>query len=1254
MADNKTAKRKVYIYIDGTQVEKSVDGISKELRRVQRDQKQMVLGSQEYIRATQKINQLKGILSEHDNSIRKVGSSWGGLQRVSGGFSKYFAVITSTVASLTGLTFALRRSVDEFAQLEEKEADVRKYTGMTREQIKALNEDFKKMDTRTSREQLNALAADAGRLGIQSKEGILEFVQAADIINVALGEDLGKDAIKNIGKLAQMFSVEGQSLKEGMLAVGSAINEVAQNSSAAEPYLVDFTARLSGTAKQAGMSVSDIIGFASALDQNMQQVEMSATALQNLIMKVYQEPAKFAKLAGKDVKEFSNLLKTDANEAIIQLLTSLRNAGGLDKLAPVFKDMGLEGVRASGVINTLAGNIEKVRKEQERANQAYKDGTSTTNEFNVKNNTLQATFEKAKKDLKEFSYELGEKLAPYMTRFISPGGSMVKVLSVIISFLIKYSGTITVLAVSIGSYIVTLKLMELWTKRATIASAASAVVNGVLKGSLYLLQVAYYSLTGQMAKARGAMVAFNLVTKMHPYAAIAALVTILAGAYVLLRKKIDLAAKSSKARFEIENQAQKNTSEEILKIQQLKTIIENSGSSYRLRKKAIQDLQEIIPDYHASLDNEGKLINHNSNMIDIYVKKLEVMEKQKLASARLAEATTNQDAWYKSVDNESASRFLEVDLYKRMNHGVNDEEAAASVGVSPTAYRAFDAKRKSLEQEVEMYRSLMSKYTKEMISIDEQYYDSFKPDKTVIPKIGKDSKEDDTQKKIKEIEDRATILRAAAIANYAIGKSDRITYENELYEIELNALEEQKVLYKSGSAEEAKVQERIYKLKIDERKKFLDQYHNLSMTELDKSFESEKQALELQHKSDFLSEEAYYEGLLRETIKYLNAKKKIYEDNPEMQIQIQEEIDKTTTESQSKRTTRFENKKEQFLSEYVTKDPEEMKNDELNALQLLYDKKQLKEEEYQQIKKGIIDKYNAMELEQDAAKFEEKTRLAQESLSMLQSMMSAFQDFVSASQELEEAQVNKKYDAEIKAAGQNSATTKKIEEKREKELAGIKSKYADKAFGMQVSMALASTAQAAINAYASAAEIPFIGAFKLGPLAAGMAIAAGMIQVATIRKQQQAAKKGYFFGGFTPKGRWDQEQGTVHSDEFVANRFATNNSTLRPMFEMVDYAQRSGTVSNLTKDDLAAALGFNVYARSGQNVSGSSNTDRSQVADNDSIHFTEIIQRNTEIIDKLYKKLQNPLEVHNSVLGPNGMKQAFDEYNSLIKNKSRN
>lgn len=441
------------------------------------------------------------------------------LSKMADGFNKYAAIGASAIASLTGVAMTARKCVDEFAEMQEAESQVRKYTGMTAEEVKGLNEEFKQMDTRTPREKLNALAGDAGRLGITAKKDVLEFVDAADKINVALGEDLGEDAVKNIGKLAQMFGEDEKlGLRGAMLATGSAINEVAQNSSAAEAYLVAFTARVAGAANQAKVAQGDILGYASVLDQNMQQQEMAATAFQTLMMKMFQTPEKFAKIAGQSVEEFTSLIKKDANEAMLQFLDTLNKKGGLDQLAPMFKEMGLDGVRASGVISTMAGKIDDIRDAQKLANDAYRDGTSIINEFNVQNNTVQAGLDKAKKNFKDVRVELGEKLQPVMKYMITTGSLTVKGLSALVSILYEYKGAILTAGTAVAAYTV-------YVKAGTIATAA---YNTITKAATVATNL------------------FNKATKASPWGLVAAGVVAVISYFAIFRDKTDDATDAQK------------------------------------------------------------------------------------------------------------------------------------------------------------------------------------------------------------------------------------------------------------------------------------------------------------------------------------------------------------------------------------------------------------------------------------------------------------------------------------------------------------------------------------------------------------------------------------------------------------------------------------------------------------------------------------------------------------------------------------
>ena len=143
--------------------------------------------------------------------FRKMGERWVGA----------VTVVKDSIEAVAAVMSKMRAYVDEFAEMQEHMSGVVKYTGLSAEAVDDLNESFKNLDTRTPRAALNDLAADAGRLGIQSKEDVLDFVDAANQITVALGEDLGEDAVKNIGKITQLLATDPSvGLKEGMTDLG--------------------------------------------------------------------------------------------------------------------------------------------------------------------------------------------------------------------------------------------------------------------------------------------------------------------------------------------------------------------------------------------------------------------------------------------------------------------------------------------------------------------------------------------------------------------------------------------------------------------------------------------------------------------------------------------------------------------------------------------------------------------------------------------------------------------------------------------------------------------------------------------------------------------------------------------------------------------------------------------------------------------------------------------------------------------------
>lgn len=562
-----------------------------------------------------RIKELRGTANETRFSLAKLAD----------GFNRYGTIAASIIAGLTGVTLTMRSCVNEYAEMEEAQSQVVKYTGLAKQEVEELNEEFKRMDTRTARTRLNELAGDAGKLGISTKDGVLEFVEAADMINVALGEDLGKDAITQIGKLADMFGDGDRSLKENMLAVGSAVNSVAQNSSAAEPYLVEFTARMGGVGKQANLAITDIMGFASALDQNMLRSEMASTALSGLILKLYQEPAKYAKLAGLQVEEFTQLMSKDANEAVLTFLEALNRLGGMDKLAPVLDQMSLSGAEAASVISALAGNVDKVRKEQQGANQAFVEGTSIYNEFSVQNSTVQAELDKAKKSFSDIRVELGEQLLPVMKYMVTTGSLTVKGLSAVVSILIENKRVIVTATAAVSAYIIVVKSATLATKAYEVATKAATWATNL----------------------------FSKATKASPWGLVISGATAAATYFAFFRDETDKATESQKNL----NEALNKNAEDMAALQSVQDRAKNLDSLNQrqltqLKADAQAEVQAIEDKLTAETIAYRKYYAEQKKIIE---DRTDIDQAQKLALLRV-------------LDNNTAEKAAELDnLLKQKN-----------------------------------------------------------------------------------------------------------------------------------------------------------------------------------------------------------------------------------------------------------------------------------------------------------------------------------------------------------------------------------------------------------------------------------------------------------------------------------------------------------------------------------------------------------------------------------------------------------
>ena len=1264
-------------------LEYSMKVLNQEMRGLDR-------GSEAFKQMQMQAKQLKTELE----AVRAEGQaqqSWIG--RTADWFNRMQGVILGVIAAVSGLTFTVKSCVEKFASMDEEMTNVRKYTGQTADEVERMNEDFKKMETRTAREKLNQLAGDAGRLGITATSLVEEFVDGADKINVALGDDLGDEAVSQIGKLALMFGEDKtKGLRGAMLATGSAVNELAQNSSASAGYLVDFTARVAGVGKQAGFTQAQIMGLASVLDQNMQQDETAATAVQNLLAKMFQDSAKFAKIAGLNVKEFSKTLKEDANGALLQFLAALRSKGGFAQLAPMFEEMKMDGSRATGVLTVLADKLDDIKAAQDLATKSYAEGTSVINEFNTQNENVQAQLDKAQKKFQDLAIVLGQKLYPAARYCISAANLGVRALSTLVDFVRDYWKVLVVLTAAIVTYttiskakLIADKAQMLWLNIMILREKAHIFLMGLKTSALKTMAIVQMALTKEIKLTTAAQMLWNKVLLANPITAVIAVVAGLTAAIVTLSKETSTAEQAQLDFNDAISDANKQTAEEEAAIMRLVSAIQSNTNAESDRKAALEELNgKLMREHLGNITEEavrtGKATRQIQSYIDMMKKKIVIDGLQKKLAESIAKQAEAEDL-LGEADNDSRG------FWKRFWDRLNP----LAGGKTQKLNFASDHKDLLL-QSVEREKQYQQKLIDKINQLESQHFEVNDPepwrnngfngkgnDGTVVKQQSTSTLHQESEKEHKAREKAAKAAAAEARKRQAEANrkqkqaADSIKAEtNQLMADNAKAYAEGKKTYQQFIDDRQNIQikgfaklKQLYGEESNEYKQLLDNQVNVVKQHDDAVIKMNEQTIERERLQKEASIKAQYndassaiyqndialdEALYQNEVDAMKRRLSLYNEGSEEWLDLKAEMEQASLDHQLQMQESYMNQLKELRQQFGKQDVQVQETMYLNGLDNLYKKGLIKEEEYQQMKLEITKQFAAQRAQIEAedhgagstqAKIDSKTsemvnsakaaagdaqstngsfggyfvaqvqnyqntmeklkelygsdeqnhaaymqakaqvtgdfldgmvQKTQVAYNGISNIMSAASAYSQACSDLEQAKISKNYEKQIAAAGNNSKKKKRLEEKRDKELAAAKAKANKKAMKIEIAQAIASTAMAAINAYSSAARVPFIG-WTLAPIAAGMATAAGLLQIATIRKQHQAEAAGYYSGGYTGGRRYRREAGVVHEGEFVANHQAVNNSSIRPAFDLIDRAQRSNTVGSLTADDISRALG---------------------------------------------------------------------------------
>ena len=1160
---DKTVKRGVYLYIDGKEIKNDINSIDLEMKRLQRDIKEMTRGSEEYNRTMAKIQHLQGILKQHRQEIKGITTETKKATVSIGSmvdwFNRFGGVILSVIGFLTGFTLALRAIRDERNKLEESQAGLKALTGLDDDSIAWLTGQAKTLSTTMTKE------------GLRVRQSAAEILDAFMLVGSAKPELLGdKEALKAVTEEAMRLQAAAKdiTLNEAVDSLTLSLNQYGAAADQAGRFTNVLAAgSQAGSANIASQAKAIRNAGTAAASANV-PIEQTVALIETLAYRGIKD-----EVAGTGLKKFFLVLQTGADETnpkIVGLDKALENLKNKNMDAGAIKKMfGEEGYNTASVILQNTEMVKDFTAAVTDTNVAYEQAA-------INSDTAQAKLEQARNKMKLAAIDLGEKLNPALTVSTNMLTNVLKYLPGLIDWCKKWGGTVLWLSTILLVYATRLKIITAWysiwnslTKVATVLNLAYAASMNTLSGytvtsfgnlrklsmlmqghsvllkslrtATYLYAAAVQVLHGRVDLAAKSLKAAWTIMSSNPIGLLVTLVLAAATASYKLTQRTKAYYDLNKVNEKITEKSNDEYARQSSLIEQLTTKIHNNNLSNFERKKAIVQLQAIIPDYNAEIDKEGKIINENTEALDRY-------------NAVLA---TN-------IELKEAADELDKHRINLMRL----QKSPALSDNSPMGSMAREDVRNKISQEEEIVESLTARYKK----LVQEKWKALNPN---TPKNNPTGGNDGGKCPICGNKPCTCDKNNTSKDKFAQAEAD---YYRRIADIKRKYLADDKMTQEEYNKQmrDAEIQLLNDKLKVKGLEPSEIQRINDQILDAEIKARDELRRLDEQSAKD---EEKRRKEQAEETFSRLDK---------EYQMQVEAAT----------------------MYHYENRTSEEEYFNELRRLQDVYYHKVLNDAAISEEKKNQVReqmrKRNLKDAQKDA---EEEKRIEREKFDILSDLAKGFGETM--------AQFFTDSEVSLKDFLKNILTMSLD--------------------ALERMMIMAVTERTIKNI----GSLGFVGVAK----------AAG--EIALITAAFETAKgliSNFYTGGFTPSGDWNQPQGIVHSNEFVANRFAVANPNLRPIFDAIDIAQRSGKVRNLTAEDIAAVAGS---GKSTRTVPAKAPAASATTTTNDPAMVAMLIEC-TRVLRKLKNRLDAPLVAETYVTGKRGINQAQKEYQKLNNNKSRN
>jgi DNA repair exonuclease SbcCD ATPase subunit len=573
----------------------SIEELKKAYQQLQAELNKINTGDEEFKNKQKALKDLKKEIDNVTDAANKQSNSWKtALKNLTAyaGLFQVFNAINDTVTS------AIKKNFEYSSSL----TDIRKVSGLTMQDVNKLSEELAKIDTRTSVDGLAQLAYQGAKLGMgkYGVEGMKQFVAAADQINVAIGEEMGEEALPALSKMVEtMGLIPKMGIEKAMLATGSAMFKLSSTSTSTSTNIVEFAKRLTGVSRTAGITTDQLLALGSASDSLFLMPEVSATAMSKFIVALQ----KNHNLIEKDLGIPDGTIKRmyaagNAMDAIVMVLEKMRDKGNMNALGGIFKDLGSDGQRLVTAMVTMSKNVDVLKDHLYESKEAFEEATAVTSEYTMQQQSAAGILDRAN--------NLWEKA------FINPDG----VESVRSMAQAWYDMSQMILQSPIFKNTLQAAMWSVITACKVFVALLPLIANYVAALGIYKAVSFLRELGKAIKAAAAAQTLFNSAAKVNPYVAIAsAILTAVGVVWSFVEADKEAAAAEAEAARKANawkdklKEAQSQTDTLTRKLHSYKTTLEALNVSQNARNTQIARFNRDFRQYISKLGIEIKSVS---------------------------------------------------------------------------------------------------------------------------------------------------------------------------------------------------------------------------------------------------------------------------------------------------------------------------------------------------------------------------------------------------------------------------------------------------------------------------------------------------------------------------------------------------------------------------------------------------------------------------------------------------------------------